>query len=74
MRFTWTIAAICVEIVFLVWLMLLLIGSPATVRDIGTPCREHGGVRQWEPPSFVTPWAQENGIVVCRDGKVGRVR
>lgn len=74
MRLIWTLAAWCVWIVFVAWLLLLLFRPTLDVRDIGTPCREHGGVRQWEPASFVTPWAQENGIVVCRDGKIGEVR
>jgi hypothetical protein len=49
----------------------LILGEPS-VRDISTPCRDHGGVAQYVPVQHA-PWQWEGAFVVCRDGKVGEV-
>lgn len=62
---------------YLMWAYLLLSGMlvpDVGVRDIGTPCREHHGVRQYSPPTFRLTGNQPEGFVVCRDGTVGEVR
>jgi len=43
-----------------------------SLRDIGKPCRDHGGVAQFVPASEPL-FFNELATVVCRDGKVGRV-
>jgi len=43
-----------------------------SLREIGSPCRDHGGVAQYIPGSFA-PLKFEPATVVCKDGKVGRV-
>lgn len=52
----------------------LLIG-PTSLREIGTPCRHHGGVAQYQSKTFfdIAP-VDLYGVVVCRDGKIGEIK
>jgi hypothetical protein len=49
----------------------LAVGEPS-LRDIGKPCRGHGGVAQYVPRQSA-PFQNARAVVVCRDGKIGRI-
>lgn len=54
-------------------LFLAVFSHQVEPRDIGEPCREHAGVRQYVPPNLPSQVRPLKGIVICRDGKVGEV-
>lgn len=67
--------SVYVGIVFVLLIFVAGLGRIAgepSLQDIGKPCRDHGGVSQFVPRQ-IGPWQWEHALVVCRDGKVGRV-
>lgn len=73
MNFFATLFGTWAALVFLT--LTLYLGPDATPHDIGTPCRDHNGVRQFVQANVFGLGRIDGtkGWVVCRDGKVGTV-
>ena len=65
------VIALMLAWIVLIWFPGLIVPQPS-LRDIGSPCRGHGGVAQYLPAT-TSLVGDEPATVVCRDGKVGRV-